>query len=96
MTFVRADQRKEAEGRLDMFPSPYGLNVFANGAIIPDITMVNNGVPSAAAVPAMKYPIGLANQETFEIKVEYPRGVALDANTYLLCELHVILMQPML
>lgn len=97
MTFTRADQRKEAEGKLSMFPSPFGMNVFANSvAPIPDISMVNNGSANASSVPGMKYPIGIANQETFEIKVEYPRGVTLDADIYLLCELHVILMQPML
>lgn len=94
MILRKANQRTEAEGRLDMFPSPDGLHLFANGPVIPDISMVNNGVPSAAAVPALKYPIAIENMVTFEIEVEYPRGGTLDAFTYLLCELHTTLVQP--
>ena len=94
MRFTKMNQRTEAEGRLDMFPSPNGLNVFANGIIMPDIANVNNGVPSSAAVPDWIYPVVVENQTTFEVEVEFNRGIILDANVMLLCELHTSLVQP--
>lgn len=97
MTFTIGGQRIEAEGRLDMFPSGNGLNLFANSAApIVDLSMVNNGVPSLAAVPDLPYPIKIANQNTFEVEVEFARATTLDADVYLLCELHTTLIQPIL
>jgi hypothetical protein len=78
--FITGNQKLEANGPVWSFPSPYGLNgyVSQDGLAAPrELSTINNGVPSMAAVGKMSIPIDLVNQLTFQGTLTFFQAVAL-------------------
>lgn len=66
--FQTGGAKTEKEGPLWTFPSPYGITGIhsIDGHAAPrEVSMINNGVPSPAAMGLMQLPIDLADEQIF-------------------------------
>jgi len=95
--FITGNQKIEAEGPLWNFPSPFGLSgyVSQDGLGVPnELSTINNGIPSAAAVGKLEIPIDLVGELTFQGRLTFPAAQALTAVTHMYCVLRCYLQTP--
>lgn len=95
--FITGNQKIEAEGPVWNFPSPFGLSgyVSQDGLAAPrELSTINNGVPSAAAIGKLEIPIDLVDELTFQGRLTFPAAQVLTAITHMYVILRVYLQTP--
>lgn len=82
--FTTGDTKRERQGPVWSWPSPYGLTgiVTADGAGAPYVfASVNNGIPSPVSTGKMQIPVDLNQEITFQATIAFPAGATLTAAT---------------
>lgn len=95
--FITGGTKREKEGPLWSWPSPFGLTglVSQDGlAVASEISDMNNGVPSPAAIGRMQIPIDLIDELTFEGQVTFHVATALTAPVMLYFVLRAFINKP--
>ncbi len=95
--FITGDQRVEKEAPLIFWPSPNGLtgNVERTGPGFSPFGTVNIGIAALSAAIPLDLPIKLSNELTFDGRIRFPGGMALDNNTQIQMVLHTYMSKPL-
>lgn len=95
--FETGNQKVEKEAPALFWPGPYGLtgNVERTGPGFTTFGTINNGVPSLGASVPLDLTIELSNELTFEGRIRFPGGLALDNNVLMQFTLHTYMSKPL-
>lgn len=87
---VTGNTKEEFAGPIWQYPSPYGLTgyVSQDGLFAPrELSTINNGVPSPAALGKLEIPVDLVDELTFQARLTFYNAVVLTAPVNLYCVL---------
>ncbi len=95
--FVTGNTKREANGPVWQFPSPFGLTgyVSQDGLGAPrELSSINNGIPSPAGLGKLEIPIDLVDEMTFDATLRFYNATVLTAVTSLYVVLRAYVNTP--